>query len=587
MEGLVGNGAEGNLFFWIGPASAILLVCFFKERRVRFAIPALIMMILIMNPFVKKLFEQITETGYYWRILWIVPIIPCCAALPAMLSEKTNNQYLKSMVAIACIAVFILTGSYTYDERLGRFFPAGNPEKLPEEEVKPLRKLLEIDDHPRVVSDVWMGIFARQFAPQLNMLYGRDMLNYIYTPSQSARAIYNELTSEETDFHKVASIMLDEEYDYLITDDRPEGRKEAILGAGFTLLESTEIYGIYQVHGHPSVRKERNNLGQVISITSIDKEGVPINNEYGWSTVFYEYNRDGYIAREFKTNTKGEGIANAAGEAGFEREYDNRGSVILERVLGSDGKPFINSSGIAEVRFVYEGKHIIQEDYLDPYGKPLLQPAGYTSVKQKWDGENLVLKTYCDSNGTPVMRADGYSIVSWSKDKKGVWNTHFENISGTEVPADGKNFALNVKTDSEGWSDWMTPESNKINRCFSIDSVILDDKKAGDAYTAQIEIEFKNVTETEGQQIRFWTQGTLDGKWMNGNIWNNGLIDISEVPADGIYSFACTSFITDETAGVSWFNIGFRCDYWASGSFRVRKVKIEKGDHASEWSPGI
>ena len=35
------------------------------------------------------------------------------------------------------------------------------------------------------------------------------------------------------------------------------------------------------------------------------------------------------------------------------------------------------------------------------------------------------------------------------------------------------------------------------------------------------------------------------------------------------------------------FQIAFRCDNWASGSFRIRDVKIEKGDSATKWTPGL
>ena len=57
-------------------------------------------------------------------------------------------------------------------------------------------------------------------------------------------------------------------------------------------------------------------------------------------------------------------------------------------------------------------------------------------------------------------------------------------------------------------------------------------------------------------------------------------------PEDGIYSFNHTVILDEEAAASSIFELGFRCDNWASGAFRVRKIKIEKGDHASEWSPG-
>ena len=61
---------------------------------------------------------------------------------------------------------------------------------------------------------------------------------------------------------------------------------------------------------------------------------------------------------------------------------------------------------------------------------------------------------------------------------------------------------------------------------------------------------------------------------------------IGQPPADGIYTFTVTREVSDAMIDASVFGVGFRCDYWASGSFRVRKVKIDKGDSQTEWEPG-
>ena len=47
-----------------------------------------------------------------------------------------------------------------------------------------------------------------------------------------------------------------------------------------------------------------------------------------------------------------------------------------------------------------------------------------------------------------------------------------------------------------------------------------------------------------------------------------------------------TSYLNEEMAKSENFNIDFRADNWASGSFRIRKLKIEKGGIETAWSPG-
>ena len=127
------------------------------------------------------------------------------------------------------------------------------------------------------------------------------------------------------------------------------------------------------------------------------------------------------------------------------------------------------------------------------------------------------------------------------------------------------------------WSDWMTPEYDKQNRCFTIAKVNLGEKHIGDQYECSIEIEFKDVTATDGQQFAFWTQGPIDDSWsyFQENVWNWNLIRLADVPENGTYYYRTTNQITENTVNLKAFNMGFRCDYWSSGTFRVRNVKIE------------
>lgn len=148
---------------------------------------------------------------------------------------------------------------------------------------------------------------------------------------------------------------------------------------------------------------------------------------------------------------------------------------------------------------------------------------------------------------------------------------------------DGVNLAIGSNSE---WSEWMTPESNLENRTFNVANAYLTDKRVGESYTCQVEIEFNNVNVAEDykEQFSFLAQGAVDGVWNIGNVWDAKLVHITEAPSDGVYQYIATSIITDKNVNATAFDLGFRCDYWLSGSFRVKNVKIEKGAYATEWS---
>ena len=160
----------------------------------------------------------------------------------------------------------------------------------------------------------------------------------------------------------------------------------------------------------------------------------------------------------------------------------------------------------------------------------------------------------------------------------------FDAIMALEA-GDGINLA--TRTSSE-WSDWMSPEYNEGNKYTTFTCAYLGEKEVGDTYTCQLEIEFKNVkpmrSENDNEAFLFCTQGPVDGDWYIGNIWNSNLVRLKEAPKNGVYKYTYTTEITEKMVDAARFDLGFRCDYWADGSYRVRKIKVEKGPVATEWS---
>lgn len=144
----------------------------------------------------------------------------------------------------------------------------------------------------------------------------------------------------------------------------------------------------------------------------------------------------------------------------------------------------------------------------------------------------------------------------------------------------GKNYAVGT---SDQWSEWFTPEYDAENRCFTVAYAILDNKAVGDYYTCSVEIEVRDVAVTEGQQFRFVTQGAVDGTWDKGNVWNENIFYMQEAPENGVYLYTATNRISEKNVECLKFDLGFRCDYWKSGSFRVKNVKVEKGMKVTEW----
>ena len=570
---------SGNWFSLAFPVCLLALLILFKGQRVRFLIPSLSMSIVIINPEFYRLWDSLGLYAY-WRILWIVPVIPVVATVVPMITEKIQKPWLKGIAAVAGAGVVLLGGTFLYRGPGGSFVKAANAAKLPNNVVQMADRMLELNDQPRVIAQDPIGVYIRQYTEKIDTLFGRDIEGaHIWRTSNNAIQANKELNNSTFELTTIKRLMLVDEYDYLICNANPRQR--------FRLVDTVGDYGIYETIDAPSVIKERNELGQVISVTTLDKWECQINNAGGYSTASYTYDKNGHVTYEYYTNDEGNRIKDAYGVAGYEWEYDNQGHILMERTLGVDGEMVQAFRNYAEVRREYKGDRKITEAYFDEEGNARTQIAGYTAYKNIWYQDRIISRTYLGKDGYPVNRSDGYSKAVWSQNENGTWSVHFEDLNENTVDYRGINLIGNIRTGVDGWSEWMIPDYDTTNSCFIIGYVNLGEKQEGDKFTCQIEIEFKDVTATGDAQFIFQTQGDVDHKWSIRNIWYPNVVHLVEPPDDGRYLYKSTISIDKSMAQASDFQIGFRCDNWASGAFRVRNVKIEKGDRATEWTPGI
>lgn len=159
----------------------------------------------------------------------------------------------------------------------------------------------------------------------------------------------------------------------------------------------------------------------------------------------------------------------------------------------------------------------------------------------------------------------------------------------------GLNSGINiVPGTSDEWSDWISPTPNTINQAFNIagTGTFPSDRNVGDVYTCSIEIEFEKVTASSSGQFlvspQGYVNGTWAGNWFDKNIWYKPSI-LTAPPEDGVKKFVWFNTMSSEhytEEDLNTFSLQLRCDYWGSGRFRYRCLKIERGyvDYP-QWTP--
>lgn len=145
------------------------------------------------------------------------------------------------------------------------------------------------------------------------------------------------------------------------------------------------------------------------------------------------------------------------------------------------------------------------------------------------------------------------------------------------VSVGGRNYAL--KTSKE-WSEYWTPSSG-TNICRSICVVSIPNTfKSGAVFTTTIEVEWTNFS-ASGGTLSILMQGSQDGGWNYSNPFTYNLLNINSTSGSKV--FTVTNTWNGEATN---YDIGFRCDYSSgSGKLRWRRLKVESGNKATDWSP--
>ena len=143
-----------------------------------------------------------------------------------------------------------------------------------------------------------------------------------------------------------------------------------------------------------------------------------------------------------------------------------------------------------------------------------------------------------------------------------------------------------IKGTSGNWSDWIVITPNASNFCKVLATVDTPDGLAeGADYTTQIDIEFADVASTGGRTALALTQGAVDGSLSDVfNVFADSLL-IRQTPENAVYHLSRTNKARKSNTANRKFQLGIRCDWFASGKFRWRRIKAEKGSKATDWSP--
>lgn len=361
--------------------------------------------------------------------------------------------------------------------------------------------------------------------------------------------------------------------------------------------------------------------------TGIWSAGVPVvpNGKYLWCQKITTYT-DGSHDYEYsvsRTGDKGEqgipglqGIQGEKGDQGIQGPQGIKGDTGPQGpqgVKGTDGKN--GTSSYFHIKYSNDGGKTFTANNGETVGTYIgtctdynsgdpTTVSSYTWAKIKGE-QGIQGNTGATGKGVKSTAVSYQASASATSAPTGTWSdspvttsaslpymwtrtiiTYTDNTTSTSysvgctpegVSVGGRNYAL--KTSKE-WSEYWTPSSG-TNICRSICVVSIPNTfKSGAVFTTTIEVEWTNFS-ASGGTFSIWMQGSQDGGWNYSNPFTYNLLNINSTSGSKVFT------VTNKWNGEATnYEIAFRCDYSSgSGKLRWRRLKVESGNKATDWSP--
>ncbi len=193
---------------------AALVYLFFTEKRKQVRIlliyiPALVLLV-YFNPLFYGIFYRVAGSEIYFRILWLLPVVPVLAYTGVTIYDKARDRA-KLPVLAACMAVILLCGKTVYANPL--FTPAQNLYHVPNYVVH-VCDAIEVEGREvKAVFPKEFLLYVRQYSPVVCMPYGRDGIIYQGNP------FYNLMESETIDAALLAEYAKGTQCHYIVLQE--------------------------------------------------------------------------------------------------------------------------------------------------------------------------------------------------------------------------------------------------------------------------------------------------------------------------------------------------------------------------------
>lgn len=235
-------GSGFGLLFFVCLAA---LFFYRKEKRIRNSLlwPLLLICLAVFCPVTGWLLMKLVGADVYWRMYWLLPVVPLAAFLGTKLVYLMKGKGKRILLAALCMALIAVNGTFVFSDTY--FEERENNYKLPTEVIWVADA---INEHARenrikrkkIVAPSSVAVYIRIYDASIRQRYGRNVVN-----NENAQLeFYQQVNSEEPDYEILAERVKNAKCRYVVLKAQADNQ-ETMEDLAFEKIYDSSSYVVY------------------------------------------------------------------------------------------------------------------------------------------------------------------------------------------------------------------------------------------------------------------------------------------------------------------------------------------------------
>ena len=184
-----------------------------RDKRILFVYVPAIMLLLFFNPLFFHVFQEFSEEGIYYRLIWLIPVTVTIAYWIVRICGQLKGKA-RALFCVVSAILIMISGTLTYSSPI--FTRTENLEHVPSEVVEICDMIVVPGREVMAAFPLEMLHFVRQYTPWVCLPFGREVLTGGFSELEYC------MRYRQIDVETMAKLAKEEGCHYLIISEEKE-----------------------------------------------------------------------------------------------------------------------------------------------------------------------------------------------------------------------------------------------------------------------------------------------------------------------------------------------------------------------------